>query len=112
MTTTHDHPGGQRKTPSSTRQRDGQTAGQAARQTSTSTDTPAKHDPWQELEDVIDRLAHLALHAHTLADRAAGPPTAEHPPSETDAARTERVTRLHSAVHLAQAAIAAAIALT
>lgn len=67
---------------------------------------PPGADPWRELEDVVDRLARLVLHAHSLAERTACLPA---PLDRPDPARTDRVLRLRAGADLGARALQAAV---
>ena len=62
-------------------------------------------DRYLELEQIVDRLAQLALHAHALAERMDSLPPAV---VLTDPARPERIRRLRAGADLARCALAAA----
>jgi hypothetical protein len=61
-------------------------------------------DPWLELEDIVDRLARLVLHAHSLSERRAEAHAGDAPGSPAD----ERGRRLLAGVDLGRRALAAA----
>ena len=65
----------------------------------------ARADRYLELEQAVDRLARLALHAHALAERMDRLPPAAAP---TDPDRPERIRRLRAGADLARCALAAA----
>jgi len=64
-------------------------------------------EPELELEQVVERIARLVLHADTLADRIAAVPGGG--TAQVHNARDERVQRLRAAVTLGQRAIQAAV---
>ena len=77
----------------------------AARSTPTTAQSPPGPDRFIELEQVVDRLAQLALHAHALVERMDCLPPAV---VLADPARPERIRRLQAGADLARRALMAA----
>ncbi len=63
-------------------------------------------EPELQLEQVVERIARLVLHANTLADRMAAVPAGT---AQVQNARDVRVQRLRAVVRLGQRAIQAAV---